>query len=283
MRSTRLDGIPLYHVDAFTKKPFAGNPAAVCLLKEKVEDSVLQSIAAEMNLSETAFLLAHKRKSIVKEQVFSLRWFTPKTEVDLCGHATLATAAVLFYDVGVSAAEIGFETRSGILTAKREEEGILLNLPSYVTTRTDPNDKLLEAAGITDFKSAYSSRKSRDLLVLMKNEKTVRNMKPDFDRLRSLRMPEKIEGIIVTAKGHSPYDFVSRCFAPWVGINEDPVTGAAHAVLGPFWSEILKKKEMHAFQASDRGGELRVKILSKHRVGLVGNAVIVSKGELRLW
>jgi PhzF family phenazine biosynthesis protein len=282
MRSTRVVGIPLYHVDAFSKRPFAGNPAAVCLLEETLEDSVLQSIAAEMNLSETAFLLAINKKSMIRERFFSLRWFTPKTEVDLCGHATLATAAVLFDAVGISTTEIEFETRSGILTATREENGILLNLPSYMTTRVDPDDELLEAAGITDFKSVYSSGKSRDLLVLMKNEKAVRNLKPDFDRLRSLRMPEKVEGIIVTAKGHAPYDFVSRCFAPWVGINEDPVTGAAHAVLAPFWSEILKKKEMHAFQASERGGELEVKILSPHRVGLIGNAVIVSKGELRL-
>ena len=282
MRSMSLYGFPLYHVDAFSKKPFAGNPAAVCILEETFQDSVLQSIAAEMNLSETAFLLAHERKSIVEEHVFSLRWFTPKTEVDLCGHATLATAAVLFYDVGVSAGEIAFETRSGILTARREEDGILLSVPSYATRCVDPDNELLEAAGITDFKSVYSSRKSKDLLVLMKNEETVRNLKPDFDRLRSLEMPETIEAIIVTANGHSPYDFVSRCFAPWVGIDEDPVTGAAHAVLAPFWSEILKKKEMRAFQASERGGELRVKILAPDRVALVGNAVIVSKGELRL-
>lgn len=185
MRSTHVDGIPLYHVDAFSKKPFAGNPAAVCLLEETIGDSVLQSIAAEMNLSETAFLLAPGRKSLVKEQLFHLRWFTPKTEVDLCGHATLATAAVLFYDVAVSATEIAFETRSGILTARSEEDGILLNLPSYVTTRVDLDDELLKAAGITDFKSTYSSRKSSDVLVLLKNEKAVRNLKPNFDRLRS--------------------------------------------------------------------------------------------------
>lgn len=272
--------IPLYHVDAFSKKPFAGNPAAVCLLEETVEDSVLQSIAGEMNLSETAFLL--ERKSVVKECLYSLRWFTPRTEVDLCGHATLASAAVLFYDVGVSAAEISFETKSGILTAKREDDGILLNLPSYVIAPVDPNYELLDAAGIIDFESVYYSRKSRDLLVLMKEEEAVRNLKPDFDRLKALKTSEKIQMIIVTAKGQVPYDFVSRCFAPWVGINEDPVTGAAHAVLAPFWSEILNKKEMQAFQASERGGELTVKILTPHRVGLVGSAVIVSKGQLQL-
>jgi PhzF family phenazine biosynthesis protein len=282
MRSACVNRIPLYHVDAFTKKPFAGNPAAVCLLEEAFKDHVFQSIAAEMNLSETAFLLKRGQKPIEEESLFSLRWFTPKTEVDLCGHATLATAAVLFYDVGVSATEIGFETRSGKLTARRECDGILLDLPSYVTTAVDPNYELLEAAGITDFESVHSSRESSDLLVLMNDEGSVRNLRPNFDRLKSLRMTEKLQGIIVTSKGHAAYDFVSRYFAPWVGIDEDPVTGAAHAVLAPFWSRMLKKKEMRAFQASERGGELTVKILAPDRVGLVGNAVIVSKGELHL-
>lgn len=282
MRSACVNRIPLYHVDAFTKKPFAGNPAAVCLLEETLKDSVFQSIAAEMNLSETAFLLKRGQKPIEEESLFSLRWFTPKTEVDLCGHATLATAAVLFYDVGVSATEIGFETKSGKLAARRESGGILLDLPSYATTPVDPNRELLEAAGITDFESVHSSVGSSDLLVLMNDEMAVRGLRPNFDRLKSLRMTEKLQGIIVTSKGRAPYDFVSRYFAPWVGIDEDPVTGAAHAVLAPFWSKMLKKKEMRAFQASERGGELTVKILTPDRVGLVGNAVIVSKGELHL-
>jgi PhzF family phenazine biosynthesis protein len=251
-------------------------------MEESLRDSVLQSIATEMNLSETAFLLKRGRKPMAEERAFSLRWFTPKTEVDLCGHATLATAAVLFHDIRVSAPEISFETRSGRLTAKREGEGILLDLPSYVTTPVDPNHELLEAAGITDFESVHSSASSSDLLVLMKNEESVRSLKPNFDRLKSLRMKEKLQAIIVTAKGNAPYDFVSRCFAPWVGIDEDPVTGAAHAVLAPFWSKRLKKKEMRAFQASQRGGELSVRILASDRVGLVGNAVIISKGELHI-
>jgi PhzF family phenazine biosynthesis protein len=151
-----------------------------------------------------------------------------------------------------------------------------------LTTPIVPRQELLKAAGITNFESAHFSKKSKDLLILMKDEEAVRNLKPNFDRMKSLNMPEKMQGIIVTSKGHAPYDFVSRVFAPWVGINEDPVTGAAHAVLAPFWSKILKKKQMRAFQASERGGELTAKILTPHRVMLVGNAVIVSKGELRL-
>jgi len=282
MKKTYVNRTPLYHVDAFTKRPFAGNPAAVCLLEQTPKDSVLQSIAAEMNLSETAFLHKTERKPIEEQRLFSLRWFTPKMEVDLCGHATLATAAVLFYDIGISATEISFETRSGKLTARLDDDGILLDLPSYVTTPVNPNQDILEATGIKDFKSAHFSKETRDLLIVLENEKTLRNLKPNFDHLKSLRTPERMQGIIATSKGHAPYDFVSRYFAPWVGINEDPVTGAAHTILGPFWSEILKKKEMRAYQASERGGELAINILAPNRVGLIGNAVIISKGELRL-
>lgn len=282
MEKTYVNRTPLYHVDAFTKRPFAGNPAAVCLLEQTPKDSVLQSIAAEMNLSETAFLHKTERKPIKEQRLFSLRWFTPKMEVDLCGHATLATAAVLFYDIGISATEISFETRSGKLTARLDDDGILLDLPSYVTTSVNPDQDILEATGIKDFKSAHFSKETRDLLIVLENEKTLRNLKPNFDRLKSLRTPERMQGIIATSEGHAPYDFVSRYFAPWVGINEDPVTGAAHTILGPFWSEILKKKEMRAYQASERGGELAINILAPNRVGLIGNAVIISKGELRL-
>lgn len=282
MRSICVNRTPLYHVDAFTKRSFAGNPAAVCFPEQTHKDSVLQSIAAEMNLSETAFLQKPERKPIKEERLFSLRWFTPKTEVDLCGHATLATAAVLFYDIGISATEISFETRSGKLTAKLEGDGILLDLPSCVTTPVNPDQDLLEAARINDFKSAHFSKKTRDMLIVLEDEEALRNLKPNFDRMKSLRTSERMQGIIVTSKGHAPYDFVSRYFAPWVGIDEDPVTGAAHTVLGPFWSEILRKKEMRAYQASERGGELTVKILAPNRVGLIGNAVIVSKGELYL-
>jgi PhzF family phenazine biosynthesis protein len=281
MGSTCVNWVPLYHVDAFARKPFAGNPAAVCLLDRPCEDGVLQSIAEEMNLSETAFLLKRGQKPIQEEWEFSLRWFTPKTEVNLCGHATLATAAVLFYDVGISAEKLSFETRSGRLTATREDDGIFLDFPSYMTTHVEPNRELLEAAGIDDFVSTHFSRESLDLLVVLRDEEAVRSLKPNFDRLRSMKS-EKLQGIIVTSRGHGLHDFVSRYFAPWVGIDEDPVTGAAHVVLGPFWSDKLRKKEMRAFQASARGGELAVRILAPGRVGLLGNAVIVSKGELRL-
>jgi len=277
-----MDKVPLYHVDAFTKEPFAGNPAAVCILEKPYKDSLLKSIAAEMNLSETAFLQKLEQKPIQDSRLFSLRWFTPKMEVNLCGHATLATAAALFYDLKIAATEVSFETRSGTLRARLEDRGILLDFPSDETVPVYPSQDLLSALGISDFTSAEYSRKTGHLLILLPNEQTLRNLKPDFERTRSAETRDKIAGVIVTSKGQAPYDFISRFFAPWLGINEDSVTGAAHTVLGPYWSKMLGKKEMLAYQASQRGGEVILKILSPDRIGLIGNAVIVSKGELYL-
>jgi len=282
MTKTSMNRIPLYHVDAFADEPFEGNPAAVCLLEQPYEDRVLRAIAAEMNLSETAFLQTLEQKPIKDLRHFSLRWFTPKTEVDLCGHATLATSAVLFYEVEVSATEVFFDTKSGTLTARSDDGKILLDLPSNETKPFQPSRDFLDALGISDFKSAHLSQKTRDLLIILKNEETLRNLKPDFERMKSIKTRERIDGVIVTSKGHAPYDFVSRFFAPWLGINEDPVTGAAHTVLGPYWSKKLGKNEMLAYQASQRGGKLTVQILSPNKVRLTGNAVIVSKGELYL-
>ena len=277
-----MDKIPLYHVDAFTTEPFAGNPAAVCILEKPYKDNVLKSIAAEMNLSETAFLQKLEQKHIEDSRLFSLRWFTPETEVNLCGHATLATAAVLFHDIKVKAREVSFETRSETLTARLEDNGILLDFPTDETTPVYPNQSILDALGIRDFTSAHYSRKTSYLLILLPNEQNLRDLKPDFEQLKSAETKDKIAGVIVTSTGHAPYDFVSRFFAPWLGINEDPVTGSAHTTLCAYWSKILGKKEMQAYQASQRGGQLTVKILSLGRVGLIGNAVIVAKGELYL-
>jgi PhzF family phenazine biosynthesis protein len=277
-----MDKIPLYHVDAFATEPFAGNPAAVCILEKPYKDNVLKSIASEMNLSETAFLQKLEQRHIEDSRLFSLRWFTPETEVNLCGHATLATAAVLFHDVKLNSREVSFETRSGTLTARLDDKGILLDFPTDETTPFYPSQSILDALGIRDFTSAHYSRKTSYLLILLPNEQNLRDLKPDFEHLKSAETKDKIAGVIVTSRGNDPYDFVSRFFAPWLGINEDPVTGSAHTTLCAYWSKILGKKEMHAYQASQRGGQLTVKMLSPDRVGLIGNAVIVSKGELYL-
>lgn len=274
--------IPIYIVDAFTNEKFKGNPAAVCLLQNQKEDNILQKIAAEMNLSETAFLVPLKKGGFKESKEYSLRWFTPKVEVPLCGHATLASAKVLFEDVGVAFNEVFFETMSGTLTARKEKDGILLDFPSNVPEPIDPPRELLETMGIIKIKNAALARKSKKLLVELENEEAVNNLKPDFEKMLQTSTKEEIIGVIATSESSFPYDFISRFFAPWVGINEDPVTGAAHTVLTPYWAKILGKKEMLAYQASERGGELKVQLDSKDRVNLIGHAVIVLRGELYL-
>lgn len=272
--------IPFYIVDAFTDEPFKGNPAAVCLLQHQQEDHILQSIAAEFNLSETAFLLNPAKKPLKDTKFFSLRWFTPKTEVPLCGHATLATAAILFYEVDVSSTKVTFETSSGELTAEKEYNSILLNFPSDKMVPAKPNRNLLSAISILDFEEACISKRWKTLLIRLANEETLLALEPDFKHMKSISTKDNITGVIVTSKGHPPYDFVSRFFAPWVGINEDPVTGSAHTLLAPYWSRILGKQEMLAYQASSRGGELTVRARANDRVDLIGKAFIVSKGKL---
>jgi len=269
-------------VDAFTDEPFKGNPAAVCLLHKQYEDRILQSIAAEKNLSETAFLYCLGKTSLKESKAFSLRWFTPKVEVPLCGHATLATAAILFYDIKISAEEVTFETKSGKLTTRKDKNGILLNFPTYEVTLITPNQDLLKAIGIADFEKVAYAKEARKLLIHLRDEEVLRSLKPNFELMRSTSTKEDVKGVIVTSIGNAPYDFVSRYFAPWIGINEDPVTGAAHTVLAPYWSKILGKREMLAYQASQRGGRIIVRLHSDSRVDLIGNAVIVLKGELYL-
>ena len=274
------DRIPIYQVDAFTEEPFRGNPAAVCLLQRQYDDKVLQFIAAEMNLSETAFLRNQTDKQLDSSGFFSLRWFTPKTEVPLCGHATLASASVLFDGLKTSAQEIIFETKSGELTARKEENSIVLDFPRNESVPTDPDKDLLKAVGIVKFKSAQVSENAKKLLIHLWNEESLLGLKPDFESMRSIHTFDDIQGVIVTSEGHPPYDFTSRFFAPWIGIDEDPVTGAAHTVLAPYWSKILGKQEMLAHQASSRGGEMKVRLRPNNRVDLIGNAVIISKAEL---
>jgi PhzF family phenazine biosynthesis protein len=273
--------LQIFQIDAFTSEAFKGNPAAVCILDEKYDDSTLQNIAAEMNLSETAFPLPLEDKTIYECSRFSLRWFTPQVEVPLCGHATLATAAALFNEVGTKSGSLEFETLSGVLVAKKVSEGILLDFPVNPPLPTDPPYMLLEAMGITEFENVLYAKTARKLLVHLKTVAEVKDLSPNYELMKTVKNGEDILGVIVTAKGSPPYDFISRFFAPRVGINEDPVTGAAHTALAPYWSGILEKDEMHAYQASERGGELIVR-LTGDRVHLIGQAVVVLKGDLKL-
>ena len=257
----------LFQVDAFTERPFAGNPAAVCILPEPRDDTWLQQVAAEMNLSETAFL---QRQG----DGWSLRWFTPAVEVDLCGHATLASAHVL-WEAGYLAPDqqARFETRSGLLTADRRDAWIELNFPAKVAEPTEIPSGLLESLGV---QARYVGKNAFDYLVEVETEEVVRSIQPNMQLLSSL----PVRGVIVTSRTATrEYDFVSRFFAPRVGVNEDPVTGSAHCCLGPFWSERLGKRDFLAYQASPRGGVLRVTVAGE-RVLLGGQAVTVLRGEL---
>ena len=257
----------IFQVDAFTDKLFAGNPAGVCILSEPRDEGWMQNVAREMNLSETAFLL--------KEQDgFNLRWFTPAVEVDLCGHATLASAHILWEEGYLKPEEQArFNTRSGLLTAERQDDWIEMNFPATPEEPAEAPADLIEALGVP---AAYVGKNRFDYLVEVDSEEVVRNMQPDFTLLAKV----SARGIMVTSiPSTQDYDFVSRFFAPQVGINEDPVTGSAHCCLGPYWSKRLEKNEFVAYQASPRGGIMRVRV-DGDRVHLGGQAVTVLRGEL---
>jgi PhzF family phenazine biosynthesis protein len=262
--------IPIYQVDAFTHERFKGNPAAVCVLKEQRNLAWMQNVAAEMNLSETAFLLPDRDGS------FGIRWCTPTVEVDLCGHATLASSHVLLESGMVKPdAQIRFMSRSGPLGARRNGQWIELDFPARLEKPIDPVPDLVAALGV---QAVYTGKNVDDYLVLVDSEHTVRTMQPDFGRLRAFCARGR--GVMVTAAAETPgFDFVSRFFAPGAGIDEDPVTGSAHCCLGPFWMARLQKSEFTAYQASPRGGVVRVRV-SGDRVFLGGQAVTVLKGDL---
>jgi PhzF family phenazine biosynthesis protein len=259
--------VPLYQVDAFTADAFAGNPAAVCLLDRPAADAWMQMVAREMNLSETAFLL-------LSGDSWSLRWFTPKVEVELCGHATLAAAHVLWESGRLAAdQQARFQTLGGDLGAVRRGDWIDLDFPATPDKPVDAPPGLLQALGVTPL---YVGSSAYDLIVVVDSEATVRSLTPDMARLRAV----DCRGVMVTSEASmAGYDFVSRFFGPAVGVDEDPVTGSAHCCLGPFWGRRLGKTELAAYQASARGGHLRVR-LAGDRVVLSGRAVTVLRGEL---
>jgi PhzF family phenazine biosynthesis protein len=259
--------VGIVQVDAFTGQVFAGNPAAVCVLPTPRDERWMQLVAREMAVSETAFLHA-------VDDGYALRWFTPVAEIDLCGHATLASAHVLIETGLVAAGEtVRFHTRSGMLTATSCDGWIELNFPAT------PDEKIPAPPGLADAMGAtprYFGRSRFDYLLEVEDEATVRKLEPDFFRLREF----DARGVIATARASAPgVDFVSRYFAPAFGIDEDPVTGSSHCCLAPFWSRRLKQTSFVARQLSARGGELKV-ALDGDRVRLAGQAVTVLRGEL---
>lgn len=259
---------PLYQVDAFTRQPFHGNPAAVCLLTEPRDETWMMQVAAEMNLSETAFLHT-------EDDGWRLRWFTPKTEVSLCGHATLASAHVLFESGALPAGRTArFYTKSGLLTADQRGGWIALNFPARPLEAEAAPEGLLDALGQPPVTSVL--RHKAIYVLELADAAAVRAVQPDFARLSAL----PLRALIVTARSDAPeYDFVSRYFGPWIGINEDPVTGSAHCALAPYWAAKLNKQSLTAYQASARGGVLRVQPLGE-RVEILGQAVTVLRATL---
>ena len=335
--------IPVFQVDAFTSEPFHGNPAAVCLSEIFLDEHTKQKIAAEMNLSETAFVSPLGNMPYHEASRFLLQWFTPEVEVPLCGHATLATAAVLFYEMENSNDTLHFHTKSGELKAFSGDSGITLDLPAASCTEIPPPQEIIDALGIPEPEEVRYSEKAQTLLVILADEDAVRSVKPDFVRLGAIggerdgrngegmsrdgmngggtngdKMSREamnsdgthrgakngegmssdgtngetmngkgtiekgfsIEGVIVTAPGSEGINFVSRFFGPRLGIDEDPVTGAAHTILGPYWADRLGEDYLVARQLSSRGGDLDVIVRRDGRVDLSGDAVVVMKGKL---
>jgi PhzF family phenazine biosynthesis protein len=260
-------GLTIVQVDAFTDTPFHGNPAAVCLLPAPRDEAWMQAVAREMNLSETAFLVR-------RDDGFDLRWFTPAIEVALCGHATLASAHVLWQDAHLAPAQQArFHTKSGLLTADRAGDWIELDFP---VKREEPAAAPAGLARALGVEPTYVGKNQFDYLVEVDSEETVRKLAPDHSTLAAL----PVRGVIVTSRASTRgFDFVSRFFAPGSGIPEDPVTGSAHCALGPFWAARLGKTQLVAYQASPRGGVIRVRVTGD-RVKLGGQAVTVLRGEL---
>lgn len=257
--------ISLYQIDAFASKLFEGNPAAVCPLDEWLPDEIMQSIAEENNLSETAFF-------VPKGNGFHIRWFTPKCEVDLCGHATLAASYVLFDILGYNKAKIEFDSKSGILVVRKDDESIIMDFPAQPPVLCEIPKEILKAFDI----SPIECLKSEDFIIVFEREIDIETAKPDFEQLKKL----DLRGVIITAKS-SRYDFVARFFAPKYGVPEDPVTGSAYTQLAPYWTTKIGSKLFRVKQVSSRGGELSCKVIDD-RVFISGKAIKYLEGKIKI-
>ena len=257
--------LPIYQIDAFAEKAFEGNPAAICPLSEWLHDEVMQSIAQENNLSETAFF-------VPIEDGFHIRWFTPIAEVDLCGHATLASAHVIFSHLGFKENVINFQSKSGLLTVEKNEELLIMNFPSQPPASCKVPDEIRNA-----FQAApIECLKSEDYIVVFGGEEEIASARPNLFELSKL----DLRGVVITSKSNK-YDFIARFFAPKYGINEDPVTGSAYTQLMPYWSRILGVTKLHAKQVSRRGGEVFCE-LAGDRVSIAGKAITYMLGEIEI-
>jgi PhzF family phenazine biosynthesis protein len=282
MRSKTDISLPIYQVDAFTSSPFSGNPAGVCLMQEPLPDWAQQAIASEMNLSETAFVILPYDTIKAINSDLPLRWFTPKNEVPLCGHATLATAAVLFRELEIPSSMLRFQTKSGLLTAVYDGTRFTLDFPADQPEQVDPADlgPLLDAMGVDEHIAVIKGKRTGKYVVHLPKAENVIQLKPDFNQM--LIVAPTLTGVGVTAKGDQEYDIVSRYFNPWYGVDEDPVTGTVHTILAPYWADLLQKEHLYAFQASARQGEIHIALDKKGRCLLTGDAVVVLTGNLNI-
>lgn len=264
--------IQTYIVDAFTDKPFKGNPAGVCLLHKSINVELMQSIAAELNISVTAFLLKTNKNN------YSIRYFTPTIELDFCGHATLASSKIILESLN----NVYFTTYKGLsLNATRENEYIKMKFPLYETIEYIPSQELYDSFGIKSTVSTRLAIELNMLIIEIKDKQTLLNIKPNYQK--AIKSSNTIKEVVITTRSEDKeYDFYSRTFCPWNGINEDPVTGASHSVLAKYWSDILNKKEMSAFQVSTRGGFLKLLITSDKEVEVRSKARIVFEGKFIL-
>lgn len=267
----------VYQVDAFTDKVFKGNPAAVCILDREIDEKIMQRVAMEMNLSETAFI-SKKNK---KDNEYGIRWFTPTKEVSLCGHATLAASEILFNQLNIPYDEVVFSSKSGELKAYKDAKGIRLDFPSDGAMEASAKEyiDLLKAMGISKYENIIIGKNTKKLVVHLGCQKEVLEINPNFEQMKRLNI-SSIKGVGVTAESEYSHDFISRYFNPWAGVNEDPVTGSVHTLLATYWSEILNKDELRAYQASKRGGEIILRLQKNNRLALIGKAKTILKGEL---
>ncbi len=264
--------IKTYIVDAFTDQAFKGNPAGICLLKKNIDTELMQSIANELNLSETAFLLKKDKNN------YTIRYFTPTVEIDFCGHASLAASKIIIEKLGMET--VNFTTSNGlVIQTKSEKEFIKMVFPLYNPSDFIADQKLYEALGLPNKLPTKFSIETGMVIIEVKGKQKLLSLKPDFKKLTESQ--RNIKAVVITSRSEeNEYDFYSRCFCPWIGINEDPVTGSSHSILAGYWNSILNKKELSAFQISSRGGYLKIKILNDKEIEVSSQARIVLEGEL---
>ncbi len=277
-----MNSFPFFLVDAFTDKPFSGNPAGVCLIPKGMTTDMCQHIAAEVRQAETAFIEVNDNWELNSELVFPIRWFTPLREVSICGHATLASAHVLFNEYNQNAGSLTFKSKSDSLIVRQLNSMLSLEFPADIPEKIKPDSNLLNALGIIDYMDAFYGPKTKKTVIRINDDADILSIKPDYTRMMETVESKFCHGVGVTKKGKDDWDFISRYFNPWYGVNEDAVTGSVHTVLGPYWSQELGKNKLKAFQSSFRGGKIEL-LIKKDCIIFYGKCTTMIKGEMFIY